>query len=132
MDILHNQLAVVQRQLAFVATDSIDWKFYVQIFSWGVCLFESYLVYVCSISPFSSRILNIWIPDFVNTRCTRRLLLQKFFPPISMRMHSKSLNCMAKTKQNSLSSLAYTNRPLILSYSISASMLGHGALLASL
>lgn len=44
MDILHNQLAVVQRQLAFVATDSIDWKFYVQIFSWGVCLFESYLV----------------------------------------------------------------------------------------
>ncbi|KAK7682061.1 hypothetical protein QCA50_015025 [Cerrena zonata] len=44
MDILHNQLAVVQRQLAFVATDPIDWKFYVQVFSWSVCLFESYLV----------------------------------------------------------------------------------------
>ncbi|KAI0919502.1 hypothetical protein AcV5_001554 [Taiwanofungus camphoratus] len=44
MDFLHTQLGVLQRQLAFVAVDPIDWKFYVQAFSWGVCLFESYLL----------------------------------------------------------------------------------------
>ena len=46
MDLLHTQLDIVQRRLAFVATDPIDWKFYVQVFSWGVCFFESYLLYV--------------------------------------------------------------------------------------
>jgi len=44
MDFLYSQLAVVQRHLAFVATDPIDWKLYVQAFSWSVCLFESYLL----------------------------------------------------------------------------------------
>ncbi|KAK7032425.1 zinc metalloprotease [Paramarasmius palmivorus] len=44
MDLLHTNLAKIQRQLAFVAVDPIDWKFYVQIFSWGVTLFESYLL----------------------------------------------------------------------------------------
>ncbi|KAI0804709.1 metalloendopeptidase [Irpex lacteus] len=44
MEFLHAQLATVQRQLAFVATDPIDWKTYVQAFSWTVCLFESYLL----------------------------------------------------------------------------------------
>ncbi|EIW74190.1 hypothetical protein CONPUDRAFT_93981 [Coniophora puteana RWD-64-598 SS2] len=44
MDLLHTQLAVVQRQLAFVATDPIDWKLYVQAFSWTVTFFESYLL----------------------------------------------------------------------------------------
>ncbi|KAL4254180.1 CAAX prenyl protease [Abortiporus biennis] len=44
MDFLYSQLAVVQRPLAFVATDPIDWKLYVQAFSWTVCLFESYLL----------------------------------------------------------------------------------------
>ncbi|ESK84749.1 putative zinc metallo-protease [Moniliophthora roreri MCA 2997] len=44
MDLLHTNLAKVQHQLAFVAVDPIDWKFYVQIFSWGVTLFESYLL----------------------------------------------------------------------------------------
>lgn len=44
MDLLHTQLDFVQKQLAFVTTDPIDWKFYVQAFSWGVCLFESYLM----------------------------------------------------------------------------------------
>ncbi|EEB99341.1 hypothetical protein MPER_00996, partial [Moniliophthora perniciosa FA553] len=44
MDLLHTTLAKVQRQLAFVAVDPIDWKFYVQVFSWGVTLFESYLL----------------------------------------------------------------------------------------
>jgi len=44
MDFLHDQLALVEKQLAFVQTDPIDWKTYVQAFSWGVCLFESYLL----------------------------------------------------------------------------------------
>ncbi|KAH8105176.1 peptidase family M48-domain-containing protein [Cristinia sonorae] len=44
MDLLHSQLAVVQRQLSFVATDPIDWQLYVQAFSWTVCFFESYLL----------------------------------------------------------------------------------------
>ncbi|EGN97642.1 hypothetical protein SERLA73DRAFT_169922 [Serpula lacrymans var. lacrymans S7.3] len=44
MDVLHTQLAALQHQLDFVATKPIDWKFYVQAFSWGVTLFESYLL----------------------------------------------------------------------------------------
>ncbi|KAH7914894.1 peptidase family M48-domain-containing protein [Hygrophoropsis aurantiaca] len=44
MDFLHSQLATLQSKLSFVATDPIDWKFYVQAFSWGVTLFESYLL----------------------------------------------------------------------------------------
>lgn len=46
MDILHAQLAAIQRRLAFVQTDPIDWRNYVLVFSWGICLFESYLLYV--------------------------------------------------------------------------------------
>lgn len=46
MDLLHSQLAALQQKLSFVATDPIDWKFYVQAFSWGVTLFESYLLSV--------------------------------------------------------------------------------------
>ena len=51
MDFLHSQLATLQRHLAFVAIEPIDWKFYVQTFSWGVTLFETYLLYVslCSL-----------------------------------------------------------------------------------
>lgn len=49
MDFLHVQLATVQKQLAFVSTDPIDWKTYVQACSWAVCLFESYLLYVIDI-----------------------------------------------------------------------------------
>ncbi|KIJ19598.1 hypothetical protein PAXINDRAFT_166705 [Paxillus involutus ATCC 200175] len=44
MDLLHTQLAALQQQLSFVATDPIDWKFYVQACSWAVTLFESYLL----------------------------------------------------------------------------------------
>lgn len=44
MDFLHTQLAALQRQLAWVAVEPVDWKFYVQAFSWTVCLFESYLL----------------------------------------------------------------------------------------
>jgi hypothetical protein len=49
MDILHAQLAAIQRKLAFVQVDPIDWKNYVLVFSWGICLFESYLLYVPSL-----------------------------------------------------------------------------------
>ena len=44
MDILHVQLAAIQRKLAFVQVDPIDWKKSVLVFSWGICLFESYLL----------------------------------------------------------------------------------------
>jgi STE24 endopeptidase len=44
MDILHVQLSNLQSHLAFVSVDPIDWKLYVQVFSWSVTLFESYLL----------------------------------------------------------------------------------------
>ncbi|KAF8346330.1 peptidase family M48-domain-containing protein [Amanita rubescens] len=44
MDFLHTQLSTIQRHLSFVATDPLEWKLYVQVFSWAVTLFESYLV----------------------------------------------------------------------------------------
>ncbi|EJD00304.1 uncharacterized protein FOMMEDRAFT_22167 [Fomitiporia mediterranea MF3/22] len=43
MDILHSQLNELQKHLAWVSTEPLNWKLYVQIFSWGVYLFESYL-----------------------------------------------------------------------------------------
>ncbi|KDQ52534.1 hypothetical protein JAAARDRAFT_198172 [Jaapia argillacea MUCL 33604] len=44
MEFLHSQLANVQRHLAFVAVDPINWRAYVQGFSWAVTLWESYLL----------------------------------------------------------------------------------------
>ncbi|KAM6494009.1 Peptidase family M48 domain containing protein [Amanita muscaria] len=44
MDILQTQLNAIQHKLAFVASEPIEWKFYVQVFSWTVTLFESYLL----------------------------------------------------------------------------------------
>ncbi|KZT01940.1 uncharacterized protein LAESUDRAFT_730636 [Laetiporus sulphureus 93-53] len=45
MDFLHTQLDVLQKHLAFVAVEPIDWKTYVQVSSWLVCLFEvSYVI----------------------------------------------------------------------------------------
>ena len=46
MDILHSQLAALQQRLSFDATDPIDWKCYVQVSSWEITVFESYLLYV--------------------------------------------------------------------------------------
>lgn len=46
MEVLHSQLANLQRHLAWVSTEPLDWKLYVQAFSWSVYLFESYLTYV--------------------------------------------------------------------------------------
>lgn len=48
MDHLHTGLAALQQRLSFVATEPINWKFYVQTFSWTVTLFESYLLCVFS------------------------------------------------------------------------------------
>ena len=58
MDILHAQLAAIQRKLAFVQVDPIDWRTYVLVFSSGICLFESYLLYV----PWSR-----YVPPFPQT-----------------------------------------------------------------
>lgn len=46
MEVLHSQLATLQRHLAWVSTEPLDWKLYVQAFSWSVYLFESYLTFV--------------------------------------------------------------------------------------
>lgn len=45
LDLLNTGLDAVQARLAWVATDAVDWKFYLQVCSWSVCLFESYLLY---------------------------------------------------------------------------------------
>ncbi|KAF5319289.1 hypothetical protein D9619_008697 [Psilocybe cf. subviscida] len=44
MDLLHNGLKHIQHRLAFVTTDDINWKGYVQFFSWASTLFETYLL----------------------------------------------------------------------------------------
>jgi STE24 endopeptidase len=54
MDLLHNQLVAIQNRLAFVQEESIDWRNYVLFFSWGICLFESYLLYVLVVRFFFS------------------------------------------------------------------------------
>ncbi|EPQ53086.1 hypothetical protein GLOTRDRAFT_140021 [Gloeophyllum trabeum ATCC 11539] len=44
MDFLHALLGRIQSKLSFVSVQPINWKLYVQSFSWGVTLFESYLL----------------------------------------------------------------------------------------
>lgn len=44
MDLLHHGLKNIQNRLAFVTTDDINWKGYVQLFSWASTLFETYLL----------------------------------------------------------------------------------------
>ncbi|VDC05236.1 unnamed protein product [Peniophora sp. CBMAI 1063] len=44
MDYLDAGLAAVEKQLAFVKTDPINWQGLVLGFSWAVCIFESYLL----------------------------------------------------------------------------------------
>ncbi|KAF9244470.1 peptidase family M48-domain-containing protein [Melanogaster broomeanus] len=83
MDLLHTQLAALQLRLSFVATDPIDWKFYVQACSWAVTLFESYLL--CVISEF-------YRPDSPNSILWRGRLRQyplysKTEPPAVLARH---------------------------------------------
>ena len=56
MDFLNAGLDLIQSQLAWVATEPFDWKLYLQLSSWGVCLFESYLLYACSPSALLIRL----------------------------------------------------------------------------
>ncbi|TFK51342.1 metalloendopeptidase [Heliocybe sulcata] len=44
MDFLHTLLGSIQNKLSWVQVQPINWKLYVQSFSWGVTLFESYLL----------------------------------------------------------------------------------------
>lgn len=69
MEFIHHQVALVEKQLAFVTTDPVDWKTYVQAFSWGVCLFESYLLYAVLIFEHMSFILMDMFSDCVSTLC---------------------------------------------------------------
>jgi len=95
MDVLHTQLHVIQQKLSFVATESIDWKLYVQVFSWAVTLFESYLMYAC-FRPFSPYYHPFHHDPFVSidvlmlpTLCSIRQypLYSKPSPPPSLAAH---------------------------------------------
>ena len=41
---MFNPGSLEQKLTEFVSTEPVDWKFYVQVFTWSVCLFESYLL----------------------------------------------------------------------------------------
>ncbi|KAH7103466.1 peptidase family M48-domain-containing protein [Auriculariales sp. MPI-PUGE-AT-0066] len=43
-DLLHQQLLRLENALSWVKTDPVDWKFYTQLFSLSITLFESYLI----------------------------------------------------------------------------------------
>jgi hypothetical protein len=79
MEYLDGGLAAIERRLAFVETEPIDWRQLVLAFSWGVCIFESYLLFVLHLLPqyFS---LTFLLAGSVNSHCTinasPRLLLQ--------------------------------------------------------
>ena len=83
MDILHTQLNNIQRHLPFVAVDDIDWRFYVQLFSWSVSLFESYLLcggyFLVKVLPVSNIILFQRIRQYP--------LYSKKEPPASLASH---------------------------------------------
>jgi STE24 endopeptidase len=82
MDILHTQLAVIQHRLAFVQEDPIDWRTYVLVFSWGICFFESYLLYVFTERPFSSTRSRL-------CRLRQYPLYSKLAPPSVLAEHFK-------------------------------------------
>ena len=83
MDILHTQLNNIQRHLAFVAVDDIDWKFYVQLFSWSVSLFESYLLYGGYFLSHFARSNYYFFPQ----RIRQYPLYSKTEPPASLAKH---------------------------------------------
>ena len=79
MDILHTQLNTIQRQLAFVSVKEINWKLYVQLFSWSVTLFESYLLY--------SSFFFVWVFSNLFQRIRQYPLYSKKEPPASLAKH---------------------------------------------
>lgn len=116
MDILHTQLNNIQRHLAFVAVDDIDWRFYVQLFSWSVTLFESYLLYAVyyfgHILPVSNNLF--FFKGFDNILCTPRKNLRHHLRSILNQVYLKSLKTMGKIKPSSLCSQESSNSSWIL------------------
>ena len=123
MDLLHTQLAALQHQLSFVATEPIDWKFYVQACSWAVTLFESYLLSVTS-SAFFFHTNNII--GSVNIRSIRKRHPRRFWLAISTRRRSAIPSCMAETRPSSRSSRACSNKRSTLPCSTMGSTHGRG------
>lgn len=108
MDLLHGFVKNVQRRLAFVSVSPVDWKFYVQSFSWSVTLFESYLLYVATRIPAKTWPHPCTVYD--NTRFTQKPSRQRPSLNISNRRNSKSPRSMAKTRPSSLCSRSCTAR----------------------
>jgi hypothetical protein len=102
MDLLQTQLDKIQRQLAFVAVDPINWKGYVQASSWLVALFECYLLCV---HWFAARDLSDFVlvlAGFDSTLCTLRnsqhlshntLTPMLFINPKSMAKRALNFTC---------------------------------------
>lgn len=101
MDILHTQLSNIQRHLAFVAVTDINWKLYVQLFSWSVTLFESYLLYDYFIFSFFC-FYNFFSKGFDSILFTPRKNLPRPLRSISNRVCLKSLKIMVKIRPSSL------------------------------
>ena len=140
MDILHTQLAVIQHRLAFVQTDPIDWRYYVVVFSWGICLFESYLLYAhIHLSPISHRLLLSRSQNlpFWRTACDNILFIQsqlrlQSLPIILHPRCSRNLRSMANTRPSFQSSLGYISSSSIpFNFPLTSTIPGFGRLLVN-
>lgn len=101
MEFLHSQLSKIQDYLSFVSVDPINWKFYVQAFSWGVTLFESYLLCV-SISLYRS-VLR-WPNAYkacVSIHYTLKQSHLQLSQAISAQRYSRNRKNMGKTRPSS-------------------------------
>jgi hypothetical protein len=88
MDILHAQLAAIQHRLEFVQTDPIDWRYYVLVFSWGICFFESYLLYAhIHLSPVTAT------DSYAHARKTRPSAVQLAAVPALLEVNSARSPC---------------------------------------
>ena len=133
MDILHTQLNNIQRHLAFVAVDDINWKFYVQLFSWSVSLFESYLLcggyFFVKFYPF---LIIVNFKGFDSILCTPRQNLRHHLRSILIQMYLKSPKTMGKIKPSSLYSQESLSSSWILLCSNLVFMHGLGLFLKTL
>lgn len=114
MDLLHTQLSNIQRQLSFVSVDPIDWKLYVQAFSWAVTLFESYLLYVCGIGFNSSGINQYENLAYDSIHCILRPSPRLHSRSISSQTRSTSRRLMVRTRPNLPCSQESTSNALTL------------------
>ena len=140
MDILHTQLAVIQHRLAFVQTDPIDWRYYVLVFSWGICFFESYLLYaLIHLSPITATVLRSRSqnPPFCCTACdSTRFTRSQLRPqslPITLHLRcSKNLRNMANTRPSFPSSAGCISSSSIpFNLPRACTIPGHGRLLVN-